>query len=218
MKLSQTSRLLALFHLFLHSEEMEIKYIQQFFEEVAEFVPNRKMIARDMKFLKDAGLVDYRYSRDKDIRAYLPAKDKTKFVIIKEPLTVKQLWADYDSETDGDNLPEAAYHRSNKYVERIVWLCYMIAFMYGDPDPYKWYHDHFDDPFICEEQMWDDLRELQYVGYGFRYVQSYGEEEGCYEWENIYDAYSLFFTENKELNDNVCENPPCKRTNRRKSD
>lgn len=123
----RTNRILLLFHLFYHCSEVQFQDLNEYllFKNISA---SQRTISRDIQFLKQAGLVQARYSK-KDA-AYLPLEEDGYFVPengIYTPL----------------NLPE---DRAKKlYMEKIVRLCTLMTemIMKEVENPISWYRDRY---------------------------------------------------------------------------
>lgn len=158
MKYGRTERILELFHMFCFCHEVSFGHIRKYY--VSEYWAVDRTIIRDIRLLKEAGLIKARYSK-KD-RAYVPS-DGDCFV----PKEFRPL-----------KLPEKKNQRI--YMEKIIRLCTLMTdvVMSEEEDPLRWYRKKY--PQLSERTRQRDFKTLYKVGYVIEYCPKDEEDQGCY--------------------------------------
>lgn len=147
MKIDKTMRLLTIFCLFNDCEEVELR-------EITDYMPvSKKTLGRDLKFLKQAGLIRWRF--DRKSQTYLPQK----------PEGVQPVF------------PENKTQR--RYMERILRLCRLIVEMDGEEQPIQWYRETF--PELSDRTRQRDFKILKDLGISIDYHASDGYIEGYWD-------------------------------------
>lgn len=159
MKYNRTERLLELFHMFCYCQTASFRYIRE--GHVPEYEAGDRTIIRDIRFLKEAGLIKAQYSKKE--RAYVPS-DGGCFV----PKEFQPL-----------KLPEKKNQRI--YMEKIIRLCTLMTDVVKaqEEDPLRWYREKY--PQLSERTRQRDFETLRKVGYVIKYWPVIDEEEhGCW--------------------------------------
>ncbi len=133
--LSKTSRLLVVFHLFRHCQEVS-------FKEITDMLPvSQKTAYRDIRLLRQAGVLQIRYS--KSCEAFVPTSPE---------------FAE----------PEWPENRTRKlYMEKIRRLCTLMVELDGVEDPIAWYRTTY--PHLSDRTRQRDFKELSKIGYRISY-------------------------------------------------
>ena len=131
----RTPRILSIFHLFKHCQEVS-------FKEITDQMPiGRKTIVRDIELLRQAGLLNIRYS--KRLRAFVPA-DGDSMICRETP-----------------QFPDSKQQRL--YMKKIIRLTALMCAMNEKSDPAVWYRANY--PELSRRTMQRDFSELREIGY-----------------------------------------------------
>lgn len=143
MKISKTSRVLSIYHLFRYCDEVS-------YQEVTDLIPvSPKTIFRDICLLKQAGLLNLRYS--KKLRAFIDSGEKS------EPIF-------------------PANKTQRLYLEKIIRLCTLMCKLDSADDPVAWYRERY--PTLTDRTRQRDFEELNKIGYRIIYQRwDDGDEE-----------------------------------------
>ena len=129
--ISKTTRLLVTFHLFQHCQEVS-------FKEITDMLPIcQKTAYRDIRLLKQAGVLQIRCSRSRE-----------SFV----PVTLEFAEPEW---------PENQKQR--RYLERIRRLCTLMVRLEEAKDPVAWYRENYSE--LSERTRQRDFQELAKAGY-----------------------------------------------------
>ena len=164
MERGRTKRILQLFHLFYYCKEVSIEEITRGCSKDKSV--SLKTYSRDIQLLKDAGLVQARYSK-KD-KAYIPLDANKGFVHSEgKYLTPK--------------LPESRLQRL--YMEKIIRLCTLMTqvIMCEVENPITWYRERYPD--LSDRTRQRDFKQLREVGYSVLYEGADEEGPGVF-WYN----------------------------------
>ncbi|MCM1233908.1 MAG: hypothetical protein NC489_27700 [Ruminococcus flavefaciens] len=170
MKDCRTNRLLLLFDLFYRYREVEMIEIENYLSAYNLMVSHRT-IGRDIRFLKQAGLIQTQYS--KKYKAY-------------EPLEAEGFFVPRDGKY---RLPELPKERSKVlYMEKIIRLCTLMAEMIiaEVEDPIDWYRKKYKK--LSDRTRQRDFKQLREVGYKVSYAAAdeLGPGEYGYEYPGKY--------------------------------
>ena len=131
----KTSRLLVIFHLFQHCQEVS-------FKEITDMLPvSQKTAYRDIRLLKQAGVLQIRYSKSRE--AFVPTG-----LVFTQP-----------------DWPENQTQK--RYLEKIRRLCTLMVQIEGAEDPIAWYRTQY--PGLSDQTRQRDFNELGKIGYQIRY-------------------------------------------------
>ena len=171
MKYNKTQRILLLFHLFYYCQEVSIPEIIDYFS-LEDISVSLKTFSRDILLLKNAGLVQVKYSK-KD-KAYIPLEVEKRFV----PLDGKYLTP---------NLPDNKSQRL--YMEKIIRLCTLMTdmIMYEVENPIDWYRKRY--PKLSDRTRQRDFKQLREIGYKVSYAPADEEGPGLYCYEYPHGAF-----------------------------
>lgn len=150
----RTIYILNLFHIFYCCETVSYHLIREY---IPETCASQRTIRRYIRFLKDAGLIRFRYSRKEN--CYLP---------------VNSSFVPKDGEFYPAKFPDKKSQRL--YMEKIIRLCTLITkvVVYELEDPVAWYHENY--PELSERTRQRDFKQLEAVGYKITYFP--GDEFG----------------------------------------
>lgn len=133
--ISKTTRLLVVFHLFQHCREVS-------FKEITDMLPvSQKTAYRDIRLLKQAGVLQIRYSRSRE--AFVPVT-----LAFAEP-----------------ERPENRKQR--RCLERLRRLCTLMVRLEEAEDPVAWYRETYPD--LSKRTRQRDFQELGKIGYRIKY-------------------------------------------------
>lgn len=133
--ITKTSRLLVVFHLFRHCQEVS-------FQEITDMLPvSQKTAYRDIRLLRQAGVLQIRYSKSRG--AFVPVS-----LEFAEP-----------------EWPENQKRRRS--LEKIRRLCTLMVRLGATDDPLAWYRTSYPD--LSERTRQRDFKELAKVGYQVKY-------------------------------------------------
>ena len=133
--ITKTTRLLVTFHLFQHCQEVS-------FKEIIDMLPIcQKTAYRDIRLLKQAGVLQIRYSRSRE--SFVPVT--LEFAEPEWPENQKQ----------------------QRYLERIRRLCTLMVRLGGAENPLTWYRENY--PTLSERTRQRDFQELAQAGYRIQY-------------------------------------------------
>lgn len=166
MKDCRTNRLLLLFDLFYSYREVEMIEITNYLSAYDLMVSHRT-IGRDIRFLKQAGLMRGRYSRK--YKAYEPLKTEDYFV----PRNGKYL------------SPVLPKERSKAlYMEKIIRLCTLMTEMIiaEVEDPIDWYRKKYKK--LSDRTRQRDFKQLREIGY--KVVYAAADELGPGKYGYVY--------------------------------
>ena len=162
----KTNRRLRLFDLFYHYREVEMIEITNYLT-ACNLMVSQRTIGRDIRFLKQAGLIRARDS--KKYKAYEPLETEKFFVPI------------------GGNYypPELPKERSKAlYMEKIIRLCTLMTEMIiaEVEDPIDWYRKKYKK--LSDRTRQRDFKQLSEVGYKVVYAAAdeWGPGKWCYEY------------------------------------
>ena len=131
----KTTRLLVVFHLFRHCEEVS-------FQEITGMLPvSKKTAYRDIRLLRQAGVLQTRYSKSRN--AFVPVSLEFTQPVQTENQTRKL------------------------YLEKIRRLCTLMARLEEAEDPVAWYRGQY--PQLSERTRQRDFKELGKIGYVIGY-------------------------------------------------
>ena len=158
---TKTSRILSVYHLFLNCEEVSFQ------EFTLNFGVSQRTALRDIRLLKQAGVLEARWDRER--RAFVP--------VTLEPFP-----------------PEETENQTRqKYLEKLRRLCILMRRMSWEDnedgmDKVELYREVL--PGISDRTRQRDFQELEALGYRASYKRGYDGEPGqwCYE---IPSAYGL---------------------------
>ncbi len=162
----KTNRRLQLFDLFYHYREVEMIEIIRYLS-ACNLTVSQRTIERDIRFLKQAGLIRARYS--KKYKAY-------------EPLETE----DYFVPRNGNyHPPELPKERSKAlYMKKIIRLCTLMTemIMAEVEDPVDWYRKKYEK--LSDRTRQRDFKQLSEVGYKVVYAAAdeWGPGKWCYEY------------------------------------
>lgn len=165
-KISRTARILSIYHLFIHCNEVSIKEITDQMPEVSPITAKR-----DIALLNSAGVLQSRYSRKAD--AYIPMG--TEIVEI--------------------TLPENPKVRENvEKLRRLCTLMQeLYEFMSEKPLHIEIYKKLF--PNVSDKTRQRDFNDLKEIGYivrrDYEYFPDEDKEKLCFSLEIPYDTYEL---------------------------
>ncbi|MCI8689557.1 MAG: hypothetical protein HFF87_04500 [Oscillibacter sp.] len=133
--ITKTSRLLVIFHLFRNCQEVS-------FQEITDMLPiGQKTACRDIRLLKQAGVLQIRYSR----------RQKA-FVLTSLDFTE----------------PEWPENQTRKlYLEKIRRLCTLMVQIERAENPIAWYQKNY--PRLSARTRQRDFKELGKIGYRIGY-------------------------------------------------
>lgn len=177
MKDDRTSRILLIFHFFYHCREVELQEIIAYLQ-FQRISASQKTISRDIQFLKQAGLVQARYSRK--YKAYVPLKGNKHFVPEDEEYHLLGLPKD---------------HAKKLYMEKVIRLCTLMTkmIMKGVENPIDWYRDRY--PMLSDRTRQRDFQQLKKIGYKISYVPENEVDTGryCYFYpDRVYDELDFY--------------------------
>lgn len=133
--ITKTSRLLVVFHLFQHCQEVS-------FKEITDLFPvSQKTAYRDIRLLKQAGVLQIRYSKSRE--AFVPTG-----LVFTQPE-----WPENQTQ--------------KRYLEKIRRLCTLMVQMEGVEDPIVWYQTQY--PSLSDRTRQRDFKELDNIGYRIGY-------------------------------------------------
>lgn len=167
---SKTNRMLRLFDLFYRYREVEMIEITDYLS-ACNFVVSQRTIGRDIRFLKQAGLIRARYS--KKYKAYEPLEEDGFFV-----------------PRGGNYRPlEIPKDRSKAlYMDKIIRLCTLMTEMIVAEveDPVDWYRKKYEN--LSDRTRQRDFKQLREVGYNVVYAAADELEPGkyCYQHPGKY--------------------------------
>ena len=158
---TKTSRILSVYHLFLNCEEVSFQ------EFSLSFGVSRCTVLRDLRLLRQAGVLEARWDRMR--QAYVP--------MTLEPFPLEER----DNKT------------RQKYLEKLRRLCLLMRRM-GEEDAedgmnkVELYREVL--PGIPDRTRQRDFRELEKLGYKVKYQRGFEDEPGQWHYE-IPSAYGL---------------------------
>ena len=158
MENNKTCRILQLFATFFFAKIVSFGYIRECMgSKISE-----KTIMRDIKFLKDAGILQAKYS--KKWKAYIPPDGDVYYGFC----------IDLDGEFSSPKLPESKSQRM--YMEKIIRLCTIMVqvIMSEVENPIEWYREKY--PNLSDRTRQRDFRLLQEIGYRVEYLPE--DEDG----------------------------------------
>lgn len=145
MKLSKTSRVLSVFHLFRHCDEVSYK-------EIMDLIPvSKKTVYRDILLLKQAGVIHIRYSKKRnafvlmDTHFHPPQfpKNKTRKLYLEKIIRLCTLMIEWGDDAidwyrkQYPNLSERTRQRDFKELSKIGYrIWYEPAYMWDEPGHY----------------------------------------------------------------------------------
>lgn len=133
--ITKTTRLLVTFHLFQHCQEVS-------FKEITDMLPvSQKTAYRDIRLLKQAGVLQIRYSKRQE--AFVPVS-----LEFTEP-----------------EWPENQTRK--RYLEKIRRLCTLMVQLGAAENPVAWYRAQY--PELSERTRQRDFQELAKAGYRIQY-------------------------------------------------
>ncbi len=159
--ISKTSRVLSVYHLFLNCEEISFQ------EFTLNFGVSQRTALRDIRLLKQAGVLGARWDRKR--QAFVP--------VTLEPFP----------------LEEQENKTRQKYLEKLRRLCILMRRMSWEDeedgmDKVELYREVL--PGIPDRTRQRDFKELEKLGYKAWYMQEFDDEPGRWFYE-IPDAYGL---------------------------
>jgi len=164
--ITKTSRLLVVFHLFRRCQEVS-------FQEITNMLPvSQKTAYRDIRLLRQAGILQIRYSKSRAV-----------FV----PTSLQFTKADWPKN-----------QTQKLYLEKIRRLCTLMVQIEGVEDPIAWYRTRY--PKLSDRTCQRDFKELAGIGYRIGYNPVHDPdrnwdpdyEPGWY-YDFPYGAYDLTF-------------------------
>ena len=161
MKISKTSRVLSVYLLFLSCEEVSFQ------EFTLNFGVGQRTALRDIRLLKQAGVLEARWDRKR--KAFVP--------VTLEPFP-----------------PEEQENQTRqKYLEKLRRLCILMRRMNWetnecDMDKVELYREIL--PGVSDRTRQRDFKELEKLGYKAWYREGFEDEPGCWNYE-IPSAYGL---------------------------
>lgn len=160
MKYDRTRRILTLYHIFYNCPDISFKGIRSY---ISEDEAVDRTIIRDVRLLKEAGLIKTRYS--KKCRAYVPLSG----------------YSFIPREYQPPKLPENKTQRV--YMEKIIRLCTLMTdvVMCEEEDPIKWYREKY--PQLSERTRQRDFKTVCSVGYKIQYLPADWDGRGRYGYE-----------------------------------
>lgn len=133
--ISKISRLLVVFHLFRHCREVS-------FKEITDMLPvSRKTAYRDIRLLRQAGVLQIRYSKSREA-----------FVTTSTEFTEPE-WTDNQTR--------------RLYLEMLRRLCTLMDQIGETDDPIAWYRAKY--PQLSDRTRQRDFKELRKIGYRISY-------------------------------------------------
>ncbi len=161
MNISKTSRVLSVYHLFLNCEEVSFQ------EFTLNFGVSRRTALRDIRLLKQAGVLETRW--DRKCQAFLP--------VTLEPFP----------------LEEQENKTRQKHLEKLRRLCVLMRRMSWEDDSdgmnkVDLYREIL--PGVSDRTRQRDFKELEKLGYEAWYEQEFEDEPGRWHYE-IPSAYGL---------------------------
>ena len=161
MNISKTSRVLSVYHLFLNCEEVSFQ------EFTLNFGVSQRTALRDIRLLKQAGVLETRWDRTR--QAFIP--------VMLEPFP----------------LEEQENKTRQKYLEKLRRLCLLMVRMAEETEwsgtgRVELYRELF--PEQSDRTRQRDFKELEKLGYEAWYEQEFEDEPGRWYYE-IPSAYGL---------------------------
>ena len=158
---TKTSRILSVYHLFLNCVEVSFQ------EFTLNFGVSQRTALRDIRLLKQAGVLEARWDRKR--RAFVP--------VTLEPFP----------------LEEQENKTRQKYLEKLRRLCILMRRMSWEDDEdgmdkVELYREVL--PGISDRTRQRDFKELEELGYKARYTREFEDEPGRWSYE-IPGAYGL---------------------------
>ena len=160
-KITKTSRVLSVYHLFLNCEEVSFQ------EFTLSFGVGRRTALRDIRLLRQAGVLEARWDRKR--QAFVP--------VTLEPFP----------------LEEQENKTRQKYLEKLRRLCVLMRRMSWEDDSdgmnkVDLYREIL--PGVSDRTRQRDFKELEKLGYEAWYEQEFEDEPGRWYYE-IPSAYGL---------------------------
>ncbi len=159
--ISKTSRVLSVYHLFLNCEEVSFQ------EFTLNFGVSQRTALRDIRLLKQAGVLEARWDRKR--QAFVP--------VMLEPFP----------------LEEQENKTRQKYLEKLRRLCILMRRM-AEEDSWNGMNkvDLYREvlPGISDRTRQRDFKELEKLGYSAQYFKEFDHEPGQWLYE-IPDTYGL---------------------------
>ena len=158
---TKTSRILSVYHLFLNCEEVSFQ------EFTLNFGVSQRTALRDIRLLKQAGVLETRWNRKR--QAFVP--------VTLEPFP----------------LEETENQTKRKYLEKLRRLCILMRRMSWEDEEdgmnkVELYKEIL--PGIPDRTRQRDFKELEELGYRAQYRAGYYDEPGQW-WYEIPSAYGL---------------------------
>ena len=158
---TKTSRILSVYHLFLNCEEVSFQ------EFTLNFGVSQRTALRDIRLLKQAGVLETRWNRKR--QAFVP--------VTLEPFP----------------LEEQENKTRQKYLEKLRRLCVLMRRMGWEDDSdgmnkVDLYREIL--PGVSDRTRQRDFKELEKLGYKAWYREGFEDEPGCWNYE-IPSAYGL---------------------------
>ncbi len=161
MNISKTSRVLSVYHMFLNCEEVSFQ------EFTLNFGVSRRTALRDIRLLRQAGVLETRWDRKR--QAFVP--------VTLEPFP----------------LEEQENKTRQKYLEKLRRLCVLMRRMSWEDgsdgmNKVDLYREIL--PGVSDRTRQRDFKELEKLGYAAWYEQEFEDEPGRWYYE-IPSAYGL---------------------------
>lgn len=163
-KKAKTSRILSVYHLFRNCQEVSFQ------EFSLNFGVSPRTALRDIRLLRQAGVLEVRYDRKR--KAFVTASLKL------------------------FPMGELENKTRQKYLEKIRRLCILMARMseedeYDGMNKIELYNEVL--PGISDRTRQRDFAELEKLGYSARYQREFDDEPGrwCYDIPSAYGLYTI---------------------------